>query len=83
MSQSDLAQMLEISIWCLNRVEHNKRAFDTDWMALMPLPIRMVVKEMLTQKVEGIQESTASQADAPRFVRRAPDPNQGSDPRLI
>ena len=63
-TQEQLAGMLRISPWTLNRVEHGKRGFDTAWMALMPLPLSTAVKEALAQEVER----TFAQSDIVRRV---------------
>jgi ribosome-binding protein aMBF1 (putative translation factor) len=54
MSQGDLARMINVSISCLNRVEHGKRGFETDWATLLPEPLSLAVKEALTNDVDGI-----------------------------
>ena len=60
-SQGSLAKRLGISIWSLNRVEHGKGKFDTDWMECMPPSIRSVVKTALDRETR----------DVPGFARRA------------
>jgi DNA-binding XRE family transcriptional regulator len=47
MSQTDLAQTLGISVWCLNRVEHGKRSFDTSWLPRLPTPIAKRIAYLL------------------------------------
>ena len=39
-TQTDLAGMLGISIWALNRLEHANRRFEEEWLPRMPPAIR-------------------------------------------
>lgn len=53
MSQTDLADILGISIWSLSRVEHGNRAFDTEWLAVMPASLSGPIREVLTREING------------------------------
>lgn len=50
-SQADLAIHLGISVWCLNRVEHGKRAFNTDWLLKMPPAMSGIVRSHLIREI--------------------------------
>lgn len=45
--QVELARILGISVWTLNRVEHGTRRFDSDWLPMMPPAIREPVAQVL------------------------------------
>jgi ribosome-binding protein aMBF1 (putative translation factor) len=62
-SQGDLAEMLGLSIWCLNRVEHDKRGFDTEWVTRMPATLRAAVRDALAREVGAIQVFQRGDAD--------------------
>lgn len=53
MQLDDLAQPLRISVWALSRVESGKRAFDTDWIPLMPTSFRPIMKDVVTKQLFG------------------------------
>jgi transcriptional regulator with XRE-family HTH domain len=54
LAQGDLAERLGVSITILNRVEHGKRRFDTDWMENMPPSLRSAVKGALSREVQAL-----------------------------
>lgn len=54
MGQGELADRLGVSISILNRVEHHKRGFDTEWVERMPPSIRSAVKDALSREVRDI-----------------------------
>jgi transcriptional regulator with XRE-family HTH domain len=56
MSQTKLAQMLGISVWCLNRVEHGKRSFDASWLPRLPMPMAKRVAYLLGYQMNQEKE---------------------------
>lgn len=56
MSPRDLADLLRISYWQLNRIETGATGFDTDLIERMPRPIREAVKAHLADEVNSIRE---------------------------
>lgn len=45
--QQELAAQMGISVWTLNRVEHNTRSFDESWVELLPDEICAAVRAVL------------------------------------
>jgi ribosome-binding protein aMBF1 (putative translation factor) len=80
--QTDLAKTLNISVWCLSRVESGTRAFDTDWLDRMPDSLYVAVKNALTEEIDAIPPSSRQQREDVRavlFTRRAPIPGVHQD----
>lgn len=58
-AQGDLADMIGVSIWILNKVEHGVRRFDTDWLPDLPRPIRDAMQVALRGAVDALDEVEA------------------------
>src|SRR5580704_5596420 len=55
-SQTELAQTLSISVWCLNRAEHAKRSFEASWLPRLPTPIAKRVAYLLGYQMSQEKE---------------------------
>ncbi len=65
--QGQLAELLGVSPWALNRVEHGKRKFEDHWLARLPGAIRDPVYQARQQELER---------SASKMIRRAPIPGE-------
>ena len=54
--QQDLASLLKISQWTLNRVEHGTRSFEIAWLELLPASIRTAVAEVIEPQLRRQHE---------------------------
>src|SRR5208282_744019 len=73
-SQTELAQMLGISVWCLKRVEHGERRFDECWLPRLPsLIANPIIYLMNYQASQEIERRAAFQTGRyRRFIRLRP-----------
>ena len=52
LGQQELARIMGISVWTLNRFEHGKRQFDIDWLARIPVKVRAPIAKYLSMQTQ-------------------------------
>ncbi len=53
LTQQEIADMLDISLWSYNRIENGRRTFTTAWISKLPMAVRMPLIRMFTEQYES------------------------------